>query len=73
MLTNQVNDASANKVMTLSEVAEAAGVSLSTLRREITRGTGPKVISLSARRKGIRVDDYRNWLDSRTSAAYDTF
>jgi predicted DNA-binding transcriptional regulator AlpA len=59
-----------NKVMTFAEVAHAAGISLSTLRREISRGTGPKVISLSPRRRGVRSTDYNSWLDSRTNAAW---
>jgi predicted DNA-binding transcriptional regulator AlpA len=54
------------KVMTLAEVAQAAGVSLSTLRRQIARGAGPEVVSLSSRRKGIRCDHYRRWLDARS-------
>ena len=58
-----------NKVMTFAEVAHAAGISLSTLRREIARGSGPEVISLSPRRKGVRSTDYNRWLDARTSAA----
>jgi hypothetical protein len=57
------------KVMTLTEVAQSAGVSLSTLRREIARGCGPEVVTLSLRRKGVRSDCYRRWLDARTSAA----
>ncbi len=68
MPNNELTDASANKVMTFAEVAEAAGVSLSTLRREIARGTGPEVVSLSPRRKGVRSDRYRRWLDARTAA-----
>jgi predicted DNA-binding transcriptional regulator AlpA len=58
----------AAKVLTLAEVAEAAGISLSTLRREIARGTGPEVVSLSPRRKGVRSESYRRWLDGRTIA-----
>ena len=56
-----------NKIMTFVEVAEAAGVSLSTLKREISRGTGPKVVSISTRRKGVQITDYNIWLESRTS------
>ena len=55
------------KVMTFTEVAKSVGVSLSTLRREIARGTGPEVVSLSPRRKGVRDDHYRRWLDTRVS------
>jgi predicted DNA-binding transcriptional regulator AlpA len=69
MSNNQEKDGSANRVMTFAEVAEATGISLSTLRREIARGCGPEVVSLSPRRKGVRSDSYRRWLDARTSAA----
>ena len=69
MPIDKVNNASTTRVMTFAEVAEDAGVSLSTLRREIARGTGPEVVVLSPRRRGIRSDSYRRWLDSRTSAA----
>jgi hypothetical protein len=72
MPNNEVNDVLTNKVMTFAEVAEAAGVSLSTLRREIARGSGPEVVSLSPRRKGIRSDCYHRWLDTRTNAARGT-
>jgi len=58
---------SADRVLTFAEVAEAAGISLSTLRREIARGTGPDVVLLSPRRKGIRVGSYRRWLDQRSA------
>jgi predicted DNA-binding transcriptional regulator AlpA len=64
-MTNQIEVPP--KVMTLTEVAQSAGVSLSTLRREITRGSGPEVVSLSPRRKGVRCDHYRRWLDERVS------
>ena len=64
-MTNQIEVQP--KVMTLTEVANAAGVSLSTLRREIARGTGPEVVALSTRRKGVRSDHYRDWLDARVA------
>ena len=73
MSTNDANTALVTKVMTFSEVAEAAGISLSTLRREIARGAGPAVVSLSPRRKGVRSSDYHRWLYSRTSTAHGTF
>ena len=69
MSNNQERDGSANRVMTFAQVAEATGISLSTLRREIARGTGPKVVSISPRRKGVRNTDYDTWLESRTNAA----
>jgi predicted DNA-binding transcriptional regulator AlpA len=55
------------KVMTFTEVAQCAGISLSTLRREIERGTGPEVVDISLRRKGVRSDHYRRWLDARVA------
>jgi predicted DNA-binding transcriptional regulator AlpA len=56
-------------VLPLTAAAQAAGISLSTLRREIERGTGPKVIRISRRRLGIRVSELRQWLEKREAAA----
>jgi predicted DNA-binding transcriptional regulator AlpA len=56
-------------VLPLAAAAQAAGISLSTLRREMERGTGPKVIRISRRRLGIRVSDLRQWLEKRVAAA----
>jgi hypothetical protein len=66
MSINEVIPAPAIKVMSLAEVAQAAGVSINTLRRELKRGTGPEVTLLSPRRMGVRVDSFHRWLDSRT-------
>ena len=68
MSNYETNYLCSNKVMTFAEVAECSGISLSTLQREIARGAGPKVVLLSPRRKGIRMEDYRHWLESRISA-----
>jgi predicted DNA-binding transcriptional regulator AlpA len=56
-------------ILPLSAVAEAASVSLSTLRREIGRGSGPKVTRISSRRLGVRLTDLRQWLEERSAAA----
>jgi predicted DNA-binding transcriptional regulator AlpA len=56
-------------ILPLSAVAEAASVSLSTLRREIGRGSGPKVTRISCRRLGVRLTDLRQWLEERSAAA----
>jgi predicted DNA-binding transcriptional regulator AlpA len=66
MIRNREYDfPAASKVLRFAEVAEAAGISISTLRREIARGNGPEVVVLSPRRKGVRIDDYRRWLARR--------
>jgi hypothetical protein len=51
--------------MTLAEYAVRRGVSLSTVKREIKAGLGPKITQLSARRVGIRLDHYREDADRR--------
>ena len=54
------------QVMTFAEAAKAASISVSTLRREISRGTGPRVVSLSTRRRGVKIQDFKRCLDPRT-------
>jgi predicted DNA-binding transcriptional regulator AlpA len=56
-----------DRVLTLSEFAEIAGISLVTLRRMIAAHSGPIVTKLSERRLGIRVRHAREWLDARAS------
>jgi hypothetical protein len=56
-----------DRVLTLSEFAEIAGISLVTLRRRIAAHDGPIVTKLSERRLGIRVRHAREWLDARAS------
>jgi predicted DNA-binding transcriptional regulator AlpA len=56
-------------VLPLAAVANAASISLSTLRREIERGTGPQITQISCRRIGVRVSDLRKWLEERRSVA----
>jgi hypothetical protein len=56
-----------DQVLTLSEFAKIAGISLVTLRRMIAAHSGPIVTKLSERRLGIRVRHAREWLDARAS------
>jgi predicted DNA-binding transcriptional regulator AlpA len=56
-----------DRVLTLSEFAKIAGISLVTLRRRIAALDGPIVTKLSERRLGIRVRHAREWLDARAS------
>jgi predicted DNA-binding transcriptional regulator AlpA len=56
-------------VLPLAAVAQAANISISTLRREIGRGDGPKVTRISCRRVGVRLSDLRQWLEEREAAA----
>lgn len=56
-----------DRVMSLSEFALAANVSIATARRLIASKNGPAVIRLSVRRLGIRVGDYQRWLAERAS------
>ena len=56
-----------DRVLTLSQFASNAGISLVTLRRLIARGEGPTVTKLSTRRLGIRLQHAREWLDARAS------
>ena len=57
-----------DRVLTLSEFAKIAGISLVTLRRSIAAHDGPIITKLSERRLGIRVRHAREWLDARASA-----
>jgi predicted DNA-binding transcriptional regulator AlpA len=53
-----------DRVMTIPEVAAAANLSIATLRRRIAAGEGPRIVRLSMRRRGVRLGDYRRWLDA---------
>jgi hypothetical protein len=57
-----------DRVMSLLEFSEVAGVSVATLRRLIKAGRGPPVTWMSSRRCGIRVHHGREWLDARISS-----
>jgi prophage regulatory protein len=55
------------RVRPLADVARRAGLSLSTLRRLIREGTGPRTVRLSERRVGVVERDFSKWLESRPS------
>ena len=57
----------ADRVYSLSDFADFAGVSLATLRRLIQTGEGPTITTLSARRVGVRGRHGSAWLDSRAT------
>jgi hypothetical protein len=56
-----------DQVLTLTEFAKLAGISLVTLRRRIAAHDGPIITKLSERRIGIRMRHGRAWLDARAS------
>jgi predicted DNA-binding transcriptional regulator AlpA len=58
-----------DRVLSLHEAAEVADLSLSTLRRRLADGSGPRVTRTSLRRLGVRVRDLRSWLDACAEAA----
>jgi hypothetical protein len=58
-----------DQVLTLSEFARIARISVVTLRRRIAAADGPIVTRLSERRIGIRVRHGRAWLDARATAS----
>ncbi|MGT2486067.1 helix-turn-helix transcriptional regulator [Methylobacterium oryzae CBMB20] len=56
-------------VLNFRAACEAASLSVSTMRRLIAAGRGPRVIKLSDRRIGVRRSDLEAWLASRNNAA----
>jgi predicted DNA-binding transcriptional regulator AlpA len=52
----------ANRVRSLRETADAAGISLATLRRRIADGTGPRLTRMSQRRIGVTDRNREAWL-----------
>jgi predicted DNA-binding transcriptional regulator AlpA len=56
---------SADHVRSFQVTAELLGISVPTLRRMISAGTGPTVTRLSERRVGIRDSHRTAWLDAR--------
>jgi predicted DNA-binding transcriptional regulator AlpA len=56
-----------DKVMTLAEFLGRATISRSTWKRLNDAGDGPTITRLSARRLGVRLRDYRAWLNRRSS------
>ena len=54
-----------DRVLSLSQFAEAAGFSKSTAKRLVREGLGPIITRVSPRRRGVRISDFQRWLDSR--------
>jgi hypothetical protein len=57
------------ELLRFEEVALRLGWSLKHLERICASGAGPVVTKLSPKRRGIRSDHFREWLDRRTEAA----
>jgi predicted DNA-binding transcriptional regulator AlpA len=55
-------DLSARRVVNEQQAAAFCGLSVATMRRKRQAGTGPKVVVLSTRRLGYRVDALDAWL-----------
>ncbi|MEE8630207.1 MULTISPECIES: helix-turn-helix transcriptional regulator [Methylobacterium] len=53
-------------VVNFNAACEAANLSISTMRRLVKAGRGPRILRLSERRIGIRRDDLDEWINSRT-------
>ncbi|MHC1999582.1 helix-turn-helix transcriptional regulator [Methylobacterium sp. CM6241] len=64
--THSIPSSNTTTVLRLPAVCTAAGVSMSTLRRLIKAGCGPRIIQLSERCIGIRRCDLEEWLASRS-------
>lgn len=52
-------------VVNFNAACEAANLSVSTMRRLVKAGRGPRILRLSERRIGIRRDDLDEWINSR--------
>ena len=52
-------------VHSFEQAAKICGFTSRTLYREFERGTGPAIIDLSERRRGIRHSDLMRWLEAR--------
>ena len=55
----------ADRVMSFEAWCQLAGISLSTGKRLIAAGRGPKLTQTSERRRGVRLHHHHEWLDSR--------
>lgn len=56
-----------NRVVRFRDACAEAGVSISTMRRYISTGRGPRLVRLSERVHGFRRGDLDAWISSRTS------
>jgi predicted DNA-binding transcriptional regulator AlpA len=56
------------RILKFEEVALTLGYSTKHVERICAGDDGPKVTKLSAKRRGIRADHLREWLDTRAKA-----
>ena len=57
------------RILPVEEVAAMLKMSLRTLERKCAADDGPRVTKLSARKKGIRADHLREWLDQQAASS----
>ena len=57
----------ANLVLSFRAACSETNLSMSTLRRLVKAGRGPRVVQLSERRVGIRRVDLEDWLSASSS------
>jgi predicted DNA-binding transcriptional regulator AlpA len=53
------------RVITVQQFAEANSLSIATVKRMLSAGSGPRTIRLSAKRIGIRMSDALAWQAER--------
>lgn len=56
----------ADRIVSFDVWCQLAGISLSTGKRLVSAGNGPRLTRTSERRKGVRISDHMRWLDERT-------
>ena len=64
--SNPVEEVAKMTMLSLGEAASISGVSVSTLKRE-NKLERLKITKMSARRVGVRIDHFRQWLDSKVA------
>jgi predicted DNA-binding transcriptional regulator AlpA len=52
-----------NRVRSIRETAEIAGISVATLYRRLKDGTGPRITSVTPGRRGVTDHDREAWLE----------
>jgi len=53
------------QILSYDEAAKRAGIVRRTLERAISEGTGPAIVHITSRRRGVLEDDLEAWLTSR--------
>jgi predicted DNA-binding transcriptional regulator AlpA len=62
-------DTAPDPILSPQQTAEYIGLTIPTLQRQRTDGTGPRFLKLGARKVGYRLSDIRSWLDERVAAS----